>query len=246
MAADLDLDGDIDLAIEDGQDARSFILLNRGDGSFDRGADLDRDPAVGGLVVFDADGDGDQNLVGTTAGSKLAFLPGDGRGGFEPALVSGETPLLGFDLQAADFDGNGLSDLAVLRGADCFLSTFLNRTSEAASRDQDRNDVPDECAAPSGGQLPSDANQDGKLDITDVVWLLGRLYLGSASPWPCDGGQGVRPGPADLRLLDATDDGALNIADPIALRSHLFLGGAPPALGTRCLAMAGCPERCAP
>jgi hypothetical protein len=61
-----------------------------------------------------------------------------------------------------------------------------------------------------------DANNDGRHDISDGVWILNYLFLGFAAP-PCP--------PA----ADVNGDRQLNVADPSALFNFLFLGGRPPA-----------------
>ncbi len=60
-----------------------------------------------------------------------------------------------------------------------------------------------------------DANDDGRIDLSDPVTILGCKFLGE----PC-------PGCRDA--MDANDDGMVNVSDPIALLSHLFLGAPPP------------------
>ena len=59
-----------------------------------------------------------------------------------------------------------------------------------------------------------DANADGKLDLTDAVFVLLHLFTGGQSP-PC------------LDAADANDDGALNLTDSVLVLSHLFQGTGP-------------------
>lgn len=56
-----------------------------------------------------------------------------------------------------------------------------------------------------------DSNDDGKLDISDVLRTLGYLFLGSAPP-PC------------LDSADTDDSGTLEITDPLAVFGFLFIG----------------------
>jgi CD109 antigen len=70
----------------------------------------------------------------------------------------------------------------------------------------------------AGDELPfirGDASEDGQVDLTDVIRMLGALYLESA-PIPC----------ADA--FDANDDGGADISDPIALLFYLYAAGEPP------------------
>jgi hypothetical protein len=63
-----------------------------------------------------------------------------------------------------------------------------------------------------GPPLRGDADNDGTLNITDAINLLGFLFLGGPAPY-CD--------PAG----DTNSDGAINIADPTYLLNFLFSGG---------------------
>lgn len=68
---------------------------------------------------------------------------------------------------------------------------------------------------PTGGSfVRGDANSDGSLDLSDPIFELVHLFVGT---------------PADcLEALDANDDGTVNIADPVHLLTFLFAGGTPP------------------
>src|SRR5206468_6669978 len=61
-----------------------------------------------------------------------------------------------------------------------------------------------------------DATADGNFDISDPIFILGCMFLGTECPVCPDSG-------------DANDDGILNIADPIYLLNWRFSTGAPPA-----------------
>jgi hypothetical protein len=58
--------------------------------------------------------------------------------------------------------------------------------------------------------IRGEANDDGKLDLSDAVFILGFLFLGATEP-TC------------REALDANDDGGIDIADAISLLGHLFL-----------------------
>jgi len=62
----------------------------------------------------------------------------------------------------------------------------------------------------------ADANGDGGLNITDGVYVLNYLFLGSEAP-------------GCLETADTDDDGAVNITDAVTILKYLFLGGAAPA-----------------
>ncbi len=60
-------------------------------------------------------------------------------------------------------------------------------------------------------------NADEEIDVSDVVHLLGFLFLGGGAPSCVD-------------AADINDDGALDISDPIRFLGFLFLGAAPPPI----------------
>ncbi len=59
-----------------------------------------------------------------------------------------------------------------------------------------------------------DCNDDGGVDLSDAVFVLGALFLGRIEP-PCDDS------------CDSNDDGAVNISDAIMTLGALFLGQGP-------------------
>lgn len=61
-----------------------------------------------------------------------------------------------------------------------------------------------------------DASDDGRLDLTDAIHTLDRLFRGGAEP-NC------------LDATDTNDDGQVDISDPIATLHFLFFGGRSPA-----------------
>ena len=100
--------------------------------------------------------------------------------------------------------------------------------------------------AAGSGQIPGDVNQDGKLDISDGIWLLDHLFLGNKRTLPCQGSRASNPQPGDLALADATGDGRIDLSDPVRIFSQLFLGGKPHALGRSCVRISGCRNVCSP
>jgi hypothetical protein len=102
---------------------------------------------------------------------------------------------------------------------------------------------PDDGSAPSGGwQVPGDSNQDGVLNLSDVVSLLSRLFLRGELELPCEGaslGEG-----ANAALLDANGDSRVDVSDGIRILQYLFKSGAAPVLGTECVRIEGCGSRC--
>jgi hypothetical protein len=89
---------------------------------------------------------------------------------------------------------------------------------------------------------PGDANEDGRLDLSDGIALLGHLFLGSPSALPC--GDGTVLDPSNKTLLSANGDDEVNLSDAIYVLNYLFLGGPAPVAGTKCVAIPGCPLVC--
>ena len=88
--------------------------------------------------------------------------------------------------------------------------------------------------------LPGDCNQDGTLDLSDVVCLLGHLFQGNPEFLPCNSAA------ANLTLMDCNQDGSVDLSDAIYKLAYLFQGGPPPVNGTACIGMdcppnPGCP-----
>jgi len=93
-----------------------------------------------------------------------------------------------------------------------------------------------------GGQQPGDCNQDGRLDISDAVCLLGHLFLGAPRSLPC--GDGTTADAANRALMNLNGDASIDLTDAIHVLRYLFQGGPPPAGGASCLPIVGCPNAC--
>jgi len=68
-------------------------------------------------------------------------------------------------------------------------------------------------ATPTG-----DVNQDGVIDLTDVLFLINYLFKGGTAPDP-------------LRLGDVTADCAVDLNDVLSLINYLYKGGPAPGEG---------------
>ena len=66
-----------------------------------------------------------------------------------------------------------------------------------------------------------DASNDGKVDITDGIYVMSWIYSGGKAP-------------SCLNSADANDDGKIDLTDAIYILSYIYLGGkAPPAPGPK-------------
>jgi hypothetical protein len=126
VAADLDGDGDQDLAVTNvGPDTIS-VLLNAGNGSFGARSDFPVGASARSVTAADLDGDGDLDLTVTKAGSDtVSVLLNAGNGSFGPwsDFTAGNEPSA---LTAADLDGDGDLDLAVANLGSHSVSVLLN------------------------------------------------------------------------------------------------------------------------
>ncbi len=64
--------------------------------------------------------------------------------------------------------------------------------------------------------LSGDANGDGKISVSDVVYLINYLFKG---------------GPLPVNPSDANGDGKISVSDVVYLINYLFKGGPPPVTG---------------
>ena len=97
----------------------------------------------------------------------------------------------------------------------------------------------------SGYQIPGDFDQSGRIDQTDAIALLGRLFNGNPARAPC--GDGSTIDPANFALLNWNGDKRIDQSDAIALLIDTFAGGGGwHVLGRDCIHILGCPDACDP
>ncbi len=165
-AAVADLDGDALPDIVTG-DAQGFsttfapgavaVLRGLGGGAFSPPAKYHADYAPGLPAVADLSGDGVPDIATHGTSGNLAYLRGDGAGGFESLrLVGVELPN---SVEAADFDGDALPDLLVAGGSSHVVNLLLADGAGGWLEPQ---------AVPAQGQPvdaePGDFDGDGALD----------------------------------------------------------------------------------
>ena len=84
--------------------------------------------------------------------------------------------------------------------------------------------------------MPGDCNQDGELDLSDVICLLGHLFQGTPENLPCS------TDAANLGLMDCNQDGGIDLSDAIYKLAFLFQGGPGLVAGSTCISIGNCPE----
>jgi hypothetical protein len=90
--------------------------------------------------------------------------------------------------------------------------------------------------APEGSQLAGDCNQDGAVDLSDVVRLLGHLLQGNPEELPCE------TTAANLAFMDCNQDDGIDLSDAIYKLAFLFQGGPAPELGVVCFGIPSYPQ----
>ena len=115
-----------------------------------------------------------------------------------------------------------VDDLTV-SGVDCLCRPAGPENTVAACSDEKDNDCdqlldaadPD-CQTLAPKFFRGDADDNGKLELTDAVRILGFLFLGAPRPTCLDAG-------------DADDNGKLELTDAVRILGYLFLGSVAPA-----------------
>ncbi len=126
VAADLDGDGDLDLAAAEFAADRVTVFLALGGGRFAPGASFAAGNLPEDLAAADLDGDGDVDLATADNGSSsVSVLIGNGDGTFAAPLthVAGNYPEA---LAIGDVDGDGAPDLVVANGGSDTFGVYLN------------------------------------------------------------------------------------------------------------------------
>jgi len=127
-ASDLDADGDLDMATSDGSTATAYVLRNNGSGQFTQITAYPGEIISGyangmAIDIGDLDGDGALDLVVSNgSGNNVGVYFGHGDGTFETQQIRYGTHNCLIDLSLADFNGDGLLDIA---GPACVGTSFV-------------------------------------------------------------------------------------------------------------------------
>jgi hypothetical protein len=158
FCADLDGDGDLDLAVTNSDDDNVSIFKNNGDGTFQSRVNFPAGDQATSVFAADLDGDGDLDLaVANYNEDSVAILKNDGNGSFS-SPVKYRTGLRPNSVFCADLDGDADFDLAVATPFDLGLSVLKNNgdgTFQSAVN----------YASGSGPWAVSGADLDGDKDI---------------------------------------------------------------------------------
>ena len=254
VSADFDHDGWVDLAATS-QSSGQFLYQNvsttvGGPLSFQFwNIGFSANASGRALSHFDADNDGDQDLLifpregplqfyrnelsgPNTHWLRVTLSPGTesdiaphGAGSVITAVAGGETHVFRVDL-GCNYLGQSEIPAHVGLGAENMVQTLTVDWPNGLQTVL--TDVPaDQTIHIEAGVAPSpdfrrgDVNNDGAIDVADPITLLANLFNGGAPP-ACED------------AADLNDDGQINIADPISGLAYLFSMGVLPDPGVDC------------
>jgi hypothetical protein len=187
--ADVDHNGTLDAIVTNYSSGDVSVLLGRGDGTFAPQRRFDATSGPIAVAAASLNGDSFPDLVvanapATSADSVLASLLGRGDGSFQPEklmpfpLTSGGGYFPPTGMGVADFDGNGIPDVAVSVLNDTFVHIFLGNGDGTFRETTPISDVDFESALFVG-----DVNGDGKADIVTAMIYTGAInvFLGNGN-----------------------------------------------------------------
>lgn len=230
-----DLNGDSypDLIIP--EDKRVVVRLNLGNGTFGDGTRFNVGDMVRGIITSDINGDGFLDVVTLTQGyTEVAVLLGKGNGKLGHSIETFISPgAPGYDMAAADFNGDGKMDLAVGRnsggGVDVLLGngngTFgapisypmAGNTTRVRAADIDGDGNADLVAANYAANNP---NPGGNVSILYGNGT-GAFTIGSVIPVTFGNGLAVADINEDSRLDIVVDSCVLLNQGPVAAAQAL-------------------------
>jgi hypothetical protein len=136
ITRDLDLDGNLDLAVANRGSDDVSVFMGRGDGSFNRAivttTRTESTPMTGpySIAVADFNQDGVPDVITANfKGSNASVLLGIGNGRFEDAIDAGPTGVITYGVTAADFNNDGKPDFATANANTNNVTVKLNRST---------------------------------------------------------------------------------------------------------------------
>jgi hypothetical protein len=215
VAADLDGDGDLDLAVVNNTANSISVLLNNGDGTFAARTDYATGSYPWSLAAGDLDGDGDQDLVAASAlPAGASVLLGNGDGTFANRV---NYPTVSFPstIAIADFDADSDPDLAITCNAVAVVSVLPGRGDGTFDAHVDYA-----TGAGPEGIVAADLDADGRPDLATATEYDGAasVLLNTGGVPPAD----IGPAPAGRLALTAGPNPA---REATTLRLHLPRAG---------------------
>jgi hypothetical protein len=170
-AADVDGDGDLDLAVINRDDDTVTILANAGDASFAMAREYPVAPYSRALGLGDVSGDGVIDLLAASFERDDLWVrlgASDGTFGEAIAYGGGRGP---WDMVIADFDGDGAMEPALAAGGGNEVAVILNQCED------DGDDAP----PPAPGTSPAPSP-----DAADLLSTVLQAWGTCAAPCPAD------------------------------------------------------------
>jgi VCBS repeat protein len=216
-AADLDGDGDQDLAVANLFSDNVTILKNNGSGNLRETASspIATGDAPAKVAAVDLDGDGDQDLAVVNQSNTVTILRNNGHARFRERASSPEKAGVGSDaIVAADLDGDTDQDLAVANFNSGNVTILLNNGSGNFSRSASS---PEPAGDGPASIVAADLDGDGDPDLavanqgSDDVTVLknkgnGDFFEPVSSPEPAG------DGPTSMVASDLDGDGDQDLA----------------------------------
>ncbi len=215
VVGDFNRDGHADLAVVMENSSTIPVFLGHGDGTFAPAILNSQTASVSYLlVVADFNGDGIEDLAvenSNSSSGSISILLGNGDGTFNASTVVVSGIALPADLVAADFNGDGIPDLAFVNGEAPSSIVVLIGTGDGTFKTLPAVSTPDYLTYLAVG----DFNQDGKPDIfafaaDGTTALLGNgdgTFRVTASAPPI-----MSPTPQGIAVADFNGDGKPDIA----------------------------------
>jgi hypothetical protein len=182
---DFDGDGKTDIASLLVGGAGVGILKGRGDGTFNSPTTASVPNPSGGLLAQDFNGDGFVDLATASGGNQIAVLLNKGNGTF---FAPTNTPVAGTAIQlnslrTADFNGDGIPDLAAISASAQLLCFVFLGKGDGTFTNVDQKVIP---ASAIYNLAIADVNGDGRPDIVvasyTTVTILENLGDGTFAP----------------------------------------------------------------
>lgn len=170
VAADLDHDGLLDLAVTNRSSGDLSVFLGHGDGSFETLPRQEAGPYSDEIGVGDLNGDSNLDLAVVNLARGISLLIGLGDGTFRQAgLVSMGNPS---NVIVADINADGRLDLVASNGAYWNVLTFLGK-GDGTFEEPKVVDLGTTVTSMAAG----DFDEDGKIDLAVIEYYVERIAI---------------------------------------------------------------------